>query len=139
MIESNLAKGETDLSKILKKIKPKLNHGEYVFTSVKSTDFINRDDTICEFKEHDGITIVIERKKADILQLNYDFIASWITLRVHSSLEAVGLTAEFSKALAHENISCNVIAGYYHDHIFVAVKDANKAIQVLESLSKNDS
>jgi uncharacterized protein len=62
-------------------------------------------------------------------------VAAWITLTVHSALEAVGLTAAFSKALADVNISCNVVAGYYHDHIFVPQQDAEKAMAVLESLA----
>jgi hypothetical protein len=55
-------------------------------------------------------------------------------LTVHSSLEAVGLTAAVSKALTEANISCNVVAAYYHDHIFVPVKDAKQAMRVLEKL-----
>ncbi|MEM6700501.1 MAG: ACT domain-containing protein, partial [Bacteroidota bacterium] len=72
---------------------------------------------------------------ADELELSYDFICSWITLEVHSALEAVGLTAAFATAFAQHNISCNVVAGYYHDHIFVGKKDAEKAVEVLKSLA----
>lgn len=115
---------------------PTLHDGDYVFTTTNDCSTINRNDTICEFKEEEGVTIVIAKEKADALHLSYTYIASWITLKIHSSLEAVGLTALFSNELAKNQISCNVIAGYYHDHIFVDKKDAHKAITVLRNLSK---
>jgi hypothetical protein len=129
--------GEKKLFKLISGMKPKLNAGEYVFTMVKDFSKIDRMDTICEFKEEEGVTIVIDKNKADELNLKYNYVASWITLEVHSSLEAVGLTALFSAELTKFNISCNVIAGYYHDHIFVDEKDGNKAIKVLNDLSNN--
>ncbi|QDO93917.1 ACT domain-containing protein [Formosa sediminum] len=129
--------GEINLRKLIRQMTPILNHGYYVFVTVKDVSVISREDTICEFKEKEGTTIVIDKNKADSLGFKYDFIAAWITLKIHSSLEAVGLTAVFSTELAKHDISCNVIAGYYHDHIFVAKEDSSKAFKVLTSLSLN--
>ncbi|WP_299435125.1 ACT domain-containing protein [uncultured Aquimarina sp.] len=128
--------GEKNLITLIQKMTPELQPGEYVFATVKTIDTIPRKDTICEFKEKEGITIVLERKKADNLNLDYKFVASWITLKIHSSLDAIGLTAAFSAELAAHQISCNVIAGYYHDHIFVNKRDGKKTIEVLKNLSK---
>jgi hypothetical protein len=57
-------------------------------------------------------------------------------LQVHSSLEAVGLTAIISGKLASYDISANVIAGFYHDHVFVPEQDAEQALELLNNLSK---
>ena len=88
------------------------------------------------FKEEESITIIAKKEVADSLKLEYSYVASWITLTIHSSLEAVGLTAAFSKALSKNGISCNVVAAYYHDHIFVDVKDTDKAMAVLNTFSQ---
>jgi len=131
-------KGETNLKQLIKNMSPELNNGEYVFVSVSDAIKFDRNDILCEFKERQGTTLVLQREKAVALGLKYNFVASWITLNVHSALEAVGLTAAVSKALTEHNISCNIIAGFYHDHIFVAKKDAIKAVEVLNALSKQN-
>ncbi|HEX7870474.1 MAG TPA: ACT domain-containing protein [Chryseobacterium sp.] len=129
-------KGEKDLPKLLKAMKPKHNIGDYVFCTVGELTPLNLDDVILLFKEQEGNTIVIKKELADSLKLEYSFIASWITLTVHSSLEAVGLTAAFSTALSAEGISCNVVAAFYYDHIFVDKKDTEKAIEILNRFSE---
>lgn len=127
--------GETDLEKLLKTMTPLLNDVEYVFCTLKDCPQIDAKQLLGTFKEAEGITVIIGKEVADKLGLTYSFVAAWITLQVHSSLNAVGLTAAVSKALTDDNISCNAIAAFYHDHIFVAHKDAAKAIEVLEALS----
>lgn len=127
--------GEKNLKTLLKSMKPELNVGEYVFCSVDNFKDFDMSEMISFFREKEAITIIIPRNAADKWGLEYPFIAAWITLTVHSALDAVGLTAAFSKALADENISCNVVAAYFHDHIFVAQKDAEKAMEILNAFS----
>ena len=129
--------GEKNLKKLIQDMEPILHEGTYVFVSVASLDTVPRTATIFEFKEDEGITLVVKKETADALNLSYEFDASWITLNIHSSLEAVGLTAAFSGALAKHKLSCNVVAGFYHDHLFVARQDAEETISVLKDFSKN--
>lgn len=130
--------GATNLSELLGKMNPILQEGKYVFVSVEGPPAIDFSDVLGTFKESEGTTLILEKKKADELQLNYDYIASWISLSVHSSLEAVGLTAAISRVLAEQDISCNVVAAYYHDHIFVPKKDAEKALKALIAITNPD-
>jgi len=127
--------GETDLKKLLQDMKPKLNQGEFVFCVVDSSQSANILNPLCMFQEAEGITVIIPKQQADAATLPYSAVCAWITLTVHSSLEAVGLTAAVSKALTEANISCNVVAAYYHDHVFVPVQDAKQAMTVLSNLS----
>lgn len=61
-----------------------------------------------------------------------------ITLMVHSALEGVGLTAAVSGALAEAGIACNIVAGYYHDHLFVPWARRDEALAVLQRLAQTD-
>lgn len=129
--------GKTRLKELIQSMQPRLNTGDYVFVLKPASIQIPIEHVISLFKETKGITLVLERQNADDLGLNYDFISAWITLDVHSSLEAVGLTAAVSDQLAKNNISCNVIAAYFHDHIFVDKSNGEKALKVLTGLSQN--
>lgn len=91
------------------------------------------------FREAEGVTVIVPRESAARLGLEYSYVAAWITLTVHSSLEATGLTAAVATALAEAGISCNVVAAYFHDHIFVARSDGERALRVLEDLSRGSS
>ena len=127
--------GITDLNELIRSMRPVLNAGLYVFCTTQHDRDIDLNDVVGWFREREGATVIIEQKKADALQLSYSYVAAWITLEVHSSLAAVGLTAAFANALAAAGISCNVVAGFYHDHIFVAKQDAEKAMAILTQLA----
>jgi len=127
--------GITNLSQLLKHMQPALNNGEYVFCTVDDISNIDVKHIVALFKEAEATTIILPKQLADKMQLPYTYVAAWITLHVHSSLEATGLTAAFSTALANAGISCNVVAAYYHDHIFIPYNDAAKAMEVLTALS----
>lgn len=127
--------GEKDLQQLLKSMKPEHNSGDYVFCKVESLEQINLNEVEMFFREKEGITLILKKEIAEILKLEYSVIMAWITLTVHSSLEAVGLTAAFSKALSENGISCNVVAAFYHDHIFVNKKDIGKAMEILSAFS----
>lgn len=128
--------GEKNLEILLKTMKPKHNVGEFVFCEIEDLEKIKLSDVVMSFREEESITIITKIEIANKLNLKYSFIASWITLTIHSSLEAVGLTAAFSKALSENGISCNVVAGLYHDHIFVDKKDTEKAMEILNKFSE---
>ncbi len=128
--------GETDLKKLLQNMKPELNEGEYVFCTVDSVQQAAALHPLCFFQEREAITVIISKQQADEAVFPYSTVCAWITLTVHSSLEAVGLTAAISKALTEANISCNVVAAYYHDHIFVPIQDADRALDALRKLTK---
>ena len=129
----------TDLDVLLKSMSPELIEGNYVFCTVDGalTDYVQLNP-ISTFREKEGLTLVLEENVATRALLDFDGIFSLITLSVHSSLEAVGLTAAFATKLGSYGISANVIAGYYHDHIFVQKEKEDEAMSALREFSKAD-
>jgi len=130
--------GETNLEKLITSMTPFLMNGEYVFCTFPDAQYGDYPDLepIVTIKESEGLTLVIPIDKAEEKNLSYESIFKGITLSVHSSLDAVGLTAAFSSKLGEHGISANVIAGYYHDHIFVQKELADKAIDALNELAR---
>ncbi|MGL5345057.1 MAG: ACT domain-containing protein [Plesiomonas sp.] len=131
--------GETHLAILLKNMQPALNTGDYVFvTVVKSAlpDILAYQPQGL-FTEQEGITAILLQQHADTLALSYSSVFNMITLTIHSSLDAVGLTAAVAGKLADYNISANVVAAYYHDHIFVPKSQAQQAMQALNEFSQS--
>lgn len=132
--------GETDLKRLLAEMEPMLHDGEYVYCTVEGRAAARFAlEPIGTFRENEGITLILERARAEAAGLSYGPVLRLITLSVHSALEAVGLTAAVSGALTQAGISANVVAAYYHDHIFVPAADAKRAVEVLQTLSRRDN
>lgn len=131
--------GETNLIKLLASMSPEVLPEEYVFCTVegKYGDY-GELKPLAMFTEKEGLTLVITKAAADQAKLDYESIFKGITLTIHSSLDAVGLTAAVSAKLAEKGISANVIAAYYHDHIFVQKEKVELAVNALNEFSASD-
>jgi hypothetical protein len=121
---------------LIKNLKPVLNEGEYVFCMVQDLGPYKDLPLVGSFREEEGITLILDKQSADRAGLPYYYIGAWITLQVNSSLASIGLTAAVSEVLARNRISCNMVAGYHHDHVFVDHTKADLALQLLRQLSR---
>lgn len=129
--------GKTDLTILLANLEPVLSTQRYVFhlggQVLDGLDPRAPWATICE---EEGTTYILSTEQADSIGLAYRDQWARITLRIHSSLHAVGLTAAVSSVLATNGISANMVAGYFHDHLFVPVEHAMRALGLLKELGK---
>lgn len=130
--------GETNLKKILASLAPALSTEEFVFCSFQQARYGERSELqpIVAVVEGEGLTLVIPRANADAGGIGYESVFRCITLHVHSSLDAVGLTAAFATKLTEYGISANVVAGFYHDHIFIQAEQAENAIAAINELTR---
>jgi hypothetical protein len=126
-----------DLRTILRSLEPVLHEDIYAYCAVAHGTDISALGPVATVREHEGLTIVVAESQAIAAGLSVLLRAAWITLNVHSDLQSVGLTAEVSQALSQANISCNVIAGSFHDHIFVPIASAQAAFKVLQDLQQS--
>ncbi len=116
-------------------MRPELKPGRYVYTTLPGGEVPAGVTPVVTVSEQEGLTLVVPEAQAVASGLGYHFVAGWITLRVHSALDAVGLTAAVALALTDAGISCNVVAGFHHDHLFVPHERAAGAVRVLEALA----
>ena len=128
---------ETDLATLIRNLRPKMLPATYVFCSLQDANYgaLAHTNPLACFAETEGLTLVMTKENADGEGLAYQGAFRCIGLQVHSSLEAVGLTAAVASELAAHSISANVIAGAFHDHLFVPSRHANQALHLLESMA----
>lgn len=126
----------SDLSQLLAGMEPSLREGVWVFGILPPGVPLDAEGIVASIREAEGMSVVMEEAAAVRAGVLPVFRAAWITLTVYSDLEAVGLTAAVSSALGAAGISCNVVAGTHHDHLFVPVQRAGAAMETLGSLQR---
>ena len=131
--------GEQDLPRLIRSMSPVLDPRSYVFCTIPRAKYgeYAHHKPIASMQEKEGLTLILRPETADDAGLSYDGVFLRITLHVHSSLHAVGLTAVVSTALANAHISANMIAGYFHDHIFVPAEKSEEALTILKRMSEH--
>ena len=120
--------GLTNLHEILGALRPSVRQGSFVYVTLPTPPEV---EAYARIVEDEGITLVVDQSTADEHGWEYEGVFAWITLQVHTSLTSVGITAAVSTALARVGISCNVLAGFYHDHLLVPKDSVDDAVEVL--------
>jgi uncharacterized protein len=134
---SAVAVGETDLQRLLAGLAPELAARPRAIRS-QAADASVPAATIMLFREDEGVTTVVEVDEAPDGTTDGsrdEPLWAQITLRIHSSLEAVGMMAAIATALTARDIPCNAVSAYYHDHLFVPWSRRDDAIAALQALS----
>ncbi len=133
--------GQTNVNAMLRSLSVSVRPDKYVVVTLTPDAGVPglSEGVAAVIDETEGPTVIATIERAEREGWPQEFIAAWLTLDVHSALEAVGLTAAFSRALGRAGIPCNVIAGFYHDHILVPHDKSEAAVEVIEALSGSSS
>jgi hypothetical protein len=122
-----------ELAELLRCMAPELAEDPYGFGLVQGNGWV--PGAFAMVAEAEGMTVVATEAVLQAAKISHQPGWARISLKVHSDLQAVGLTAAVSAALTRQGISANVIAGYHHDHIFVQWSQRQDAMAALEEVS----
>jgi hypothetical protein len=125
--------GERDLARMLASLDAERRVGTFVFVTGNWPDL--RPVALATIEESEGTTYLVRTDDARRAGAPAELEMAWLTLRVWSALESVGLTAAVSRAMAERGIACNMLAGYHHDHLLVPADRADDAMLVVRGLS----
>lgn len=124
--------GSTDLAEMLATLTVEARPEPYTFVSGEWPSLA--EVAAARVLEDEGPTYVVTVEACCAAGAPVGFEAGWLTVTVHSSLEAVGLTAALSRVLADAQIPCNVLAAFHHDHLLVPWGRVDAALAALHSL-----
>jgi hypothetical protein len=123
---------------LLARMDPHLGEEEFVFCSVSRSQLADlASDAVCVFNEEEGVTLILKRARAESIGLPFTFPCRRITLRVHSSLDAIGFLARILARLADHGVPVNCVSAYHHDHLFVPVNDGERTLALLRELQQD--
>ena len=126
----------SDLPTLLRTMTPELVQETFVFCTLPALDGATFEtlSPVVIVREAEGVTVVVPFEAARSKGFEGSAPMKMISLTVNSDLAAVGLTAAFATALTEAGVSANVVAGYYHDHIFVPDHQAENAMSAIAAL-----
>jgi hypothetical protein len=128
--------GETDLRALLAGLNPRLHPVPRRFLFVSHDNAVARmHEALMMFREDEGVTLIVDHDLAGAEVVADRLLWAQITLGVESSLDAVGMMAAVSAALAARGISCNPVSAFLHDHVFVPWDRREDALAALAHLS----
>lgn len=132
--------GTSDLPTLLATLAPVVSPHVYVFlTRPLATYGVGAElDPVATFAEMEGLTLIVPKERADAAGEEYVGEFALISLGVHSNLQAVGLTAAIAGALSERGISANIVAAFYHDHLFVPLSRVDDAVAALSQMSADN-
>jgi uncharacterized protein len=128
------APGLTDLRALLAALDPEVDPIPKRFLHVSHEKArTHLADALMMFREAEGTTLIVDVDGDDAQ--GDRLLWARITLRVQSSLTAVGMMAAVSAALAKRGIPCNPVSAFLHDHIFVPWDRRDDALDALSHLT----
>jgi hypothetical protein len=127
--------GDTDLERMLATLMAHRRPGTFAYVTFPAGDAPEIDlQPSAVIVEDEGTTLVLDARAARAAGFTVGSEWVWLSLGVHSSLEAVGLTAAVAGALAGAGIPANVLAAFHHDHVLVPPERADEALEALQRL-----
>ncbi|MBL1421747.1 MAG: ACT domain-containing protein [Alphaproteobacteria bacterium] len=129
--------GTTNLPKLIASMQPELQPHIYVFAKTNNKTLATSLESIMRFQEPEATTLILRQNIAEKHKLDHEFPCRMITLKIHSSLQAVGFLALITTHLAKHKIAVNPVSGFYHDHLFIAQGQAKQAMKALSELTTN--
>ncbi|TKB30396.1 MAG: ACT domain-containing protein [Mesorhizobium sp.] len=126
--------GETDLQRLLASMTPQLLPDVHVFaTLAPGTAVPDGLDPVMQFREREGLTLIVSEDQAKVAGLAGTFRCRMITLDI------VGFLAAITTRLAAAGMGVNPVSAFYHDHLFVPAERAEEALGLLRQLAAESS